>query len=69
MPNPDSERCRELSDEIEQLRRLRDGSRQTEPLAGGPSNAADPVEPSEADQALVSRLKVLEDEYARECGG
>ena len=69
MSNPDSERCQELRAEIEQLRRLRDGSRDTEPLAGGPGDAAGSSHPSEADQALVSRLKVLEDDYARECGG
>ncbi len=68
MPNRDSERCRELSDEIEQLRRLRDGSRDTEPLAGGQGGGADSSQASEADQALVSRL-VLEDQYARECVG
>ena len=69
MPNLDSERCQELRAEIEQLRRLRDGSRHTDPLAGGPGDAAGSSQPSEADQALISRLKVLEDEYARECGG
>ncbi len=69
MPNPDSERCRELRAEIEQLRRLRDGSRDTEPLAGGPGDGAASPQPSEADQALTSRLTILEAEYARECGG
>ena len=69
MPNTDSERCRKLGAEIEQLRRLRDNSRDTGPLAGGPGGGADSSRPSEADQALVSRLTVLEDEYARECGG
>ena len=69
MPNTDSDRCRELKAEIEQLRRLRDNSRDTGPLAGGAGDAADSSEPSEADQALTSRLKVLEDDYARECGG
>ncbi len=69
MPNPDSERCRELRAEIEQLRRLRDNSRDTGPLAGGQGGGADSSRPSEADRALTSRLKVLEDEYARECGG
>ena len=69
MPNPDSERCRELRTEIEQLRRLRDGSRDTEPLADGQGGGANSSQPSEADQALTSRLKILEDEYARECGG
>ena len=69
MANADSERCQELRAEIEQLRRLRDNSRDTEPLAGGQRDGADSSQPSEADQALTSRLKVLEDAYARECGG
>ncbi len=69
MPNAESERCRELRAEIEQLRRLRDASRHTEPLAGGQGDGAASPQPSEADQALTSRLTVLEDEYARECGG
>jgi hypothetical protein len=68
MSNVDSGRCEELRAEIEQLRRLRDNSRDTEPLAGGQGGGADSSQPSEADQALTSRLKVLEDEYARECG-
>ena len=67
MPNTDSDRCRELKAEIEQLRRLRDNSRDTGPLEGGPGGGADSSRPSEADQALVRRLKVLEDNYAREC--
>ena len=69
MANADSERCRELSAEIEQLRRLREGSRRTDALAGGQGGGADSSHTSEADQALISRLKVLEDEFARECGG
>ena len=69
MPNVENQRCEELRMEIEQLRRLRDASRDTEPAAGGPGDAAASSLPSEADHALISRLKVLEDDYARECGG
>ena len=69
MMDPESERCRELRADIEELQRRFAGTPHAEPRADAPDEGAGEPVQGEVERALANQIKQLTVDYERECGG